>query len=177
MAQESVYWDILNTVAWNIQGLGLSFLNQPQVGKPTAAQQRSAVVPVNIRKLPTKEETLDTTPLICVCPHETPPRPEILSFEAGCGIQRRYYVEVVIIASGGRDFYTNLDVWLNWRQQINGLFQQTPLAGSVWPGAAQVFQMMADEGYVIARDQINDNYEYSGLGYWFIAAEQRTNPS
>src|SRR6516162_4517221 len=110
MAQESVYWDIINAVAWNIQGLGLKFLNQPQTGKPTTAQQTSAVVPVNIRKLPTKEETLDTTPTIVACPHETPPKGDVLSFEDGCGISKRYYIEVVIIASGGRDFYTNLDV-------------------------------------------------------------------
>ncbi len=160
---DSVYNDILNAVKLNVDDLGLQF--------------NSENVPSDIRKLPVKEEVIDTLPLICISPHQQPEKVTQLSFEPlDCGVQVEYMVEVVLIFSGGRNFATNLPLILNFRQSVRRLFQGPPLVGlSISDGSSLVWKIQAIPEYVFDYEELNNNYDYDGLAFVFTTAEQRIN--
>ena len=141
MAAASNYYTVLTAVKAVIDGLSLTL--------------NAAAVPSAVRKLPRAEETIDALPLICVVPPQEPDSYEWNSFE---GRNCQYPVEVVIVAAGNRDFTTNLDVYLSWRQAIRDAFK-----GPLLSGAPTVWRTDVDPELVIDREQVNNDYDYSGL--------------
>lgn len=126
-----------------------------------------AAVGVAVRKLPRAEETLDTLPLICVCPRGPE---QVEPFTTEDHVLVKYQVEVVIIAAGNRDLTdTNLSTWLSWREQIRRLFQ--------WglEGMTGCIKVDVNPDAPLDRGKLNKNYEYSGLGFRFWVVEARTN--
>ena len=156
----SVYDDILLAFVDTITGLGLLYNGNP--------------LPINLRKLPAREETLDELPLICVCPHDRPERFRQLSFEDDCGVEKQYFIQVALILAGGRDLSTNIEVVTNYRQRVSRAFSRAPLVGG-GPGAALVWDMQPEFETVFDRGAIADNYDYDLLAFWAKTAEQRTN--
>lgn len=150
----AIYNDILDAVVSQIQTLGLTL--------------GSTSVVVAKRKLPKREQGLDTLPLIAVVPSDKPETVKRLGFEDAVSVT--YRVDVVVIATGDGDPVSNLDTYLDWRQKIRRLFQEWPLAG-----VDSVYDVRIDPDTVIDRDALNQNYDYSGLTAWFLSAEQSTN--
>lgn len=146
----AVYNDILSAVQSQILSLGLTF--------------NAKSVPVTLRKLPAIIEEVDTVPMIAVCPKDEPEEYKRIGFEKT--MQVTYQVEIVIIAPGNRDFESNLDVYLSWRESIRNLFRQPPLAG-----VPEVWMMMPKGEVPIDRDNVNSNYDYSGLVIEFTTVE------
>lgn len=160
MTVASVYYDVLDAFVTSIQSLALTYQSTP--------------ITVQLRKLPTKEETIDSLPLIVVCPHTRADQFRQLSFEDDTGVEGTYYIEIVLVFTGGRDFLTNLDLLLKFREQVRRLFQRPPLVGS-GAGAALVWNIMSDNDYVLDQNMIAQNYDYEGLAFWAKTTEPRTN--
>lgn len=160
MAFVSVYQDILNAVDARINSLALS--------------HQGSLIPVKQRKLPSKEEEIDTVPLIVNCPQDRPEEIEQASFEADSGVFVTYHIETVLMFAGARDLLTNLDLVFSFREQMRRLFQGPPLLGT-GINLPKVWNVLPDLEYVLDRGMINQNYDYSGLAWWFKTIEQRFN--
>lgn len=154
MPEASVYYDCLSAVKVMIDGLALS-------GASTA-----------IRMLPKAEETIDTLPLIAIAPGD-PERVTQETFEDESGVNVVYSVDVVTIAASNRDFVTNLDRYLNWRQQVRRLFQSNELTGQLVGGKVWKIEIEPDPAF--DRAALNRNYVYSGMTLRIHVVEQRTN--
>jgi hypothetical protein len=79
-----------------------------------------------------------------------------------------YPVEITLSAGGNRDLASNLDVWLNWREQIRRLFQ-----GSQLPGVPQVIAINPDADPAFDRQTVADNYDRFRLTIRFRTIEPR----
>lgn len=134
-----------------VAGLGLTFDTAP--------------LPVLKRKLPRVSETLEMLPCLLVCPST---RPERYQPAAEGLVFLDYAVDVSMAAPGNRDWATNLDQYLQWRQQIRGLFQ-----GPLLAGVSAVYDTDITPGTPIDRTLVNSNYDYSTLGLLFSAIERR----
>lgn len=149
----SNFTTILSAVKDAVDTLGLMF-------------QGVAVATVE-RKLPRAEESLDTLPLICV----TQRGPEqVEPFDSENHVLVKYEVIVTIVAGGSHDFTTtNRDTWLTWREQIRKLFQ--------WElsGVSSVFKVDVNPEQPLDLSKLNQNFEYSALGFRFWSVESRTN--
>lgn len=144
---------ILTAVRNQVATLGLTF--------------NSSTVPVAVRKLPRAEETIDTLPLVCVCPRGAE---QAEPFASEGYVLVKYDVEVVLIAAGNADYTdTNLSTWLSWREQIRRLFQ--------WElsGISTVMKVDVNPDAPLDRGRLNQNYEFSGLGFRFWSIENRSN--
>jgi len=131
---------------------------------------------VAVRKLPVQSETIDQLPLICIPPSEDPEELELFSFENEIDVV--YHVDIVIIAPGNRDFVTNLDQYLAWRQQIRRCFQDNIAINAYLAGQGITANIWKAETYPLTpldRSQINILYDYSGLSVGFYSLEQRDN--
>lgn len=150
----ATYTTILNAVVSQVTALGLT------LGATT--------LPVALRKLPRAEETLDTLPLICVCPSDRPESVE--NFSSEDVVLVKYVVEVVSIAGGKRDLTgTNLDSYFGWREQVRRQFQ-----GEL-NGVAAVINTTISLDSPLDRSKLNKNYDYSGMKLVFHTIESRTN--
>lgn len=127
---------------------------------------------VLVRKLPRSDEAIDTDndadaalAIVVVAPNDAE-QVRHMSFE---GVNVVYTVDVVAITGGGLAKVATLDV-LDWRERIRRAFQ-----GDVLSGVSEVWktEMVPDPAY--NRDQLNRNYDYSGLRVRFHAYESRTN--
>jgi len=143
---------ILSAVREAVDSLGLTFGGSP--------------VPVVERKLPRAEESIDTLPLVCV----TQRGPEqVEPFDSELRDLVKYEVIVTIIAGGSRDFTTtNRDTWLTWREGIRQAFQ--------WelPGIEAVFKTDVNPEQPLDLGRLNQNYEYSAIGFRFWSVETRS---
>jgi len=149
----SVYWSILNAVASIISNLGLTF--------------GVTVVPIVVKKLGAVEQGLDTMPVIEVCPDRNPERVSPASAESQVFVE--YRLEVYAYASGNSDFTSqNLDVYLNWREQIRRQFQGTLLAG-----VPQVYDTDMQPEDPVDRDLMYQNYDLTLLAITFKTIEPR----
>ena len=168
MPASSVYLAILNQVGAIIQSLGLSFT--PPGG--------GTIIPlVEVLKEPKVQEYLETQgipgeagsqklPVISVSPQEEPqPAEPASTFQFVFLI---YPVDVSISAGGNRDFASNLDVWLNWREQIRAQFM-----GTVLPGVAQVYDTDTDSDPAIDRETLQENLDRGTLTIRFKTLETR----
>jgi hypothetical protein len=159
MALSSVYESILSAAAGVVTDLVLTF-NPPGGGNPVTPQ---AVV----LKAPKVQESLDTPlPVIAVSPAVEQQRTEPAATEGLVFVT--YPVEIAIHAAGNRDFAADLDVWLNWREQIRRQFQGTSLAG-----VQQVIDVNTDADPAFDRAAIPDNYDRSKLTIRFKTIEPR----
>lgn len=158
-ADQSVYATILDTMAAQIAALDLTF--------------NGKAVPVQVCKLPKKEETLNSTPLIVVAPSEQPE--SIEPFGSEDQVLVKYVAEAVFIGAGNRDFTeTNMDTWFRFREQIRRLFQ-FGIAGINLPGGVDLFyaEIMAEAP--LDRASLNKMYEASGLAFRFWVQEMRVD--
>lgn len=162
----SLYMDILNAVAGIVGGLQLTFAGR----NPT----------VEVLKEPKVQEFLETLaepgeagatplPVIAVAPTESDQFAEPASTEGY--VFTRYPVDVVISAGGNRDFQANLDVWLDWRQQIRLQFQGTTLQG-----VPAVYNVNTSPDPAIDRETLQENYDRGKLTLWFDCLEVRDGP-
>lgn len=152
MPAVSIYYSILQAVQSAVAGLTLTL--------------GATVLPVSIRKVPPPGEDLNAVPCILVCPSE---KPETVEDAAGEGyVYVSYGVEIVLVAAGNQDFTTNLDFYLNARQQIRQLFQGTSLAG-----VASVFDLEMVPETPIDRGAVSANYDYSALSVRVKSCELR----
>jgi hypothetical protein len=154
----SIYDSILEAVASVITGLNLTFTPSGD-GNPV-------IVAAAVLKVPKVQESLDTPlPVIAVSPavdrQRTEPAAEGLVF---C----MYPVEVAISAAGNRDFASNLDIWLNWREQIRQQFQ-----GIILVGVPQALVVRTDPDPAFDRQTAADNYDRSRLTVWVKTIEPR----
>lgn len=151
MANE--FSNLLTAVKESIETLGLTF--------------GGSAVGISLRKLPRAEETLDTLPLICVCPRGPE---QVEAFSTEDNVLVKYDVEVVLVAAGNRDLTsTNLATWLLWREQIRRLFQFELST------ITTILKVDVNPDQPLDRAKLNQNYEYSGLGFRFWSIENRTN--
>jgi hypothetical protein len=148
MSAISVFDSILNAVANVISDLGLSFT--PVDGEPV-------IVTAVVLKQPKVQESLDPPlPVIAVSPAVERERIEPAASEGLVFVV--YPVEIAISAAGNRDFAANLDVWLNWREQIRRLFQGTTLTG-----VPQCLDVNTDPDPAFDRTTVSNNYDRSKL--------------
>jgi hypothetical protein len=158
MAATSLYDSILSAVAGVINSLVLTF--EPPDGAPVTPE---AVV----LKSPKVQESLDVPlPVIAVSPAVEEQRAEPAATEGLVFVT--YPVEVAIHAAGNRDFAANLDVWLNWREQIRRQFQGPSLAG-----VPQVIDVNTQADAAFDRNALPDNYDRSRLILRFKTVEPR----
>lgn len=149
----SVYESILDAVATVVNNLTLTFNDQ--------------VVIATVLKVPKVQEILDTPlPVIAVSPAVERQRTEPAATEGLVFVT--YPVEISISAAGNRDFASNLDVWLNWREQIRQQFQGTSLIG-----VPQVWDVNTDLDPAFDRQTTADNYDRSKLTVRFKTIEPR----
>lgn len=154
----SVYMTILQTQANQVGALGVTYQN--------------ASVPVVVRKLPKKEETLDTVPVFVVAPSE---RPESIEpFGSEDQVLVKYLTECVFIGPGDGDFTSNLDTWLTYREQVRRLFQ-FGIPGIQLPNQANLFFAEILPEAPLDRASLNVSYDYSGLAFRFWVQEMRQN--
>jgi hypothetical protein len=148
MALPSVYESILDAVASVVSNLELTF--SPPTGN-------AIIVAAVVLKVPKVQETLDTPlPVIAVSPAVERQKVEPASGEGLVFVT--YPVEIAISAAGNRDFASNLDVWLNWRELIRQQFSGTSLAG-----VTQVIDINIDPDPAFDRGTTADNYDRSRL--------------
>jgi hypothetical protein len=157
--QVSVYNSILQAVATVITDLGLTFI-------PTDGG--SSITPTAVvLKQPKVQDSIDTAlPVIAVAPAAERQKTEAASVESQVFVT--YPVEVAVHAAGNRDLAANLDVWLNWREQIRQQFQGNKLAG-----VPQVIDVNTDPDPAFDRGAIPDNYDRSRLTIRFKTIEPR----
>jgi hypothetical protein len=157
MPLSSVYDSILVAVAGVVNGLGLSFTN---------AGGQSVTVAAAVLKSPKVEEVDSPLPVIQVAPAAERQRTEPAATEGLVFVT--YPVEVSLSAAGNRDFAKNLDVWLNWREQIRLKFQGTTLAG-----VPQVIDTNTDPDPAFDRQTVTENFDRSKLTVRFRTIEPR----
>jgi hypothetical protein len=169
MPLSSVYLNCLNAVALVLENLGLSFT--PDGGGPT-------IIPgIVVLKEPTVQEYLQTLgepgetgsaelPVIVVSPQAEKQPTEPASVEAYVFVT--YPVDITISAGGNRDFQSNLDTWLNWRETIRGQFM-----GTLLPGVPQVYDTNTDPEEAVDRETLQDNLDQSALTVRFETLEAR----
>jgi hypothetical protein len=169
MPLSSVYLSCLNAVSLIIQNLGLSFT--PDQGGPT-------IIPaIVVLKEPTVQEYLQTLgepgeigsaelPVIVVSPQAEKQPTEAASTYPFVFVT--YPVDITISAGGNRDFQSNLDTWLNWRETIRGQF-----TGTVLPGVSVVYDTEADPEEAIDREMLQQNLDQSALTIRFYTLESR----
>ena len=121
------------------------------------------------RKLPKVNETLDALPVIIVCPSQTPEEIGDASFDNLVDVF--YNVDIVFVAANNQDQSTNLDEWLEWRQQIRRAFGQPD---SITSTVASIWDIEIRPMAPLDRTQINNNYDYSGLTIRFKSQEVRS---
>lgn len=164
----SVYMNILNAVGLIIENLGLTFT--PAGGSPITPG-------VVVLKEPTVQEYLQTLgepnepgsaklPVIVVSPQAEKQPTEAACHEAFVFVV--YPVDITISAGGNRDFASNLDTWLNWREVIRGQF-----SGTVLPGVVEVYDTEPDPEEAIDRGTLQDNLDQGTLTIRFSTAEAR----
>ena len=154
----SVYYSILEAVGTVITNLNLNFT--PPGGVIINPS-------VTVLKEPKFQRQIDSPmPVIMVAPSIE--RQVIEQASAEGYVFVTYPVEVAISAAGNRDFVTNIDIWLNWRQQIRSQFCATLL-----PGVSQVFLSDADPDPAWDRELIQSNYDRSSLTLRFKTIEPR----
>ncbi len=167
MALTSVYLSCLNAVALIIENLGLSFT--PDTGGSTIIPQ------IEVLKEPKVQEGLETQgepgdgpqlPVITVSPAPERQPTEAAGTEPYVFVV--YPVDITIAAGGNRDFASNLDTWLNWRQTIRGQF-----TGTVLPGVSQIYDTETDPEEAIDRDELQNNLDQSTLTVRFSSFESR----
>ena len=147
----SVYNSILDAMVATIQSTNLAGINL-----------------VEKAKLPAAEESIDSPlPIIRVVPSENPERFEWTSYEGDVNVG--YEVQVVVIAAGNQTLVTGLDLLLNWRQLVRQAFGTRAL-----PVVPSVFDIETNPEVVIDRTLVNQNYDYSGLGFVVWSAENRS---
>jgi hypothetical protein len=154
----SVYENILQAAAAVVSNLELTF---------TPANGDAVIVAAAVLKMPKVQESLDTPlPVIAVSPAVERQRTEPAATEGLVFVT--YPVEIAISAAGNRDFASNLDVWLNWREQIRQQFQGRTLAG-----VPQVIDVNTDPDPAFDRGTVPDNYDRSKLTVRFKTIEPR----
>lgn len=152
MAAASIYYTILTSAQQAVSGLSLVLGSTP--------------LPVLIRKLPKLGETLDSAPVVLICPTEQPEK--IIDYATEGLVYVEYGVEIVIVAANNQDYLSNLDSYLNFRQQIRLLFQGTTLTG-----APTVCDMDMIPEAPIDRALVAADYDYSAISVRFKSCESR----
>jgi hypothetical protein len=153
---ESKWYEILTAVKEQIDALGLT--------------SDGTSLPVEIRKLPAVEESIQTLPCVLVAPGGSPEKIAQFSFEDDAGVSVAYPVDVAIVSAGNRDFVSDVDVLLAWRQQARRCFQSNSL-----PGVDRVFRILLNPDPAYDRGALNSNYDYSGFSLEVFVVEQRGN--
>lgn len=169
MPLSSVYMSVLNAVGLIIENLGLTFT--PDSGGATLIPN------IEVLKEPKVQEFLETQgipgeagseqlPVITVSPQE-----ERQPTEAACGeayVFTTYPVDITIAAGGNRDFASNLDTWLSWRETIRGQF-----TGTVLPGVPSIYDTLIDPEGAVDRAELQENLDQSALTVRFFSIEAR----
>ena len=138
----------------------------------TTIQALNLVIPqqVFVRKLPSAQETLDTLPLIIVCPNDFGERITYLGFEGNILVD--YPVDIVVISTGNRDFsQANLETYMDWQRQIRDKYQQVPVLNAT-PYLTQYcigIECLPDA--ILNRRLINQSYDYIELVIHFKVIE------
>lgn len=169
MALSSVYLSCLDAVSLIIQNLGLSFT--PDAGGSTIIPQ------IVVLKEPTVQEYLQSLgqpgepgsaelPVIVVSPQAEHQPTEPACHEAYVFVV--YPVDITISAGGNRDFQSNLDTWLSWRETIRGQFM-----GTVLPGVSEIYDTDIDPEQAVDREMLQMNLDQSSLTVRFSSFEAR----
>lgn len=150
----SVLGDILDEIVSEINKLELVY----PPNSPDAVE-----VPVKKRKLPRVGETIDTLPMICVCPAERGEQSKRL----GAQYEVKYFAEIVLISANNDDQRANLDLFLDWREKIRNLFLTEV-------GNFDVAFTGNDSRSTWDRAKISENYDYLPLDLSITTIERVT---
>lgn len=145
---QSLYDTILVAVQLQIENLGLLWNGNP--------------VPVIIRKLPVAEEVLQVLPIIAVTPTQDPAEWIRASFQ--CQEIVKHKVTVSIIASGNRDFVSNIDTYNFWYESIRTSFKKPPLTGV---SRVLVWRTQVKPNKMFDRSLLNRSYDFLSLDLYF----------
>lgn len=158
MGYASVADALLNEAKAAVEAIGLS------IG--------GTVVPVEVRKLPKAEESLDTLPLIAVCPGDQRPteRPWDTGSDGRARALREHPVDVVVIAASNRDPVTGLAEYQEWRQKVSKRFGAPKSLATV----RELYATNVVPDVPIDRNAYSKNYDYSGLSIRFACVELAT---
>ena len=120
-------------------------------------------LPVNMRKLPSQEETIDPLPQIIICPDEQEPKIERYAFQTPSNPQGTarvtYFSDVIIVASNGGDNVSNLSTFTTWLQQVSELFS----APTGLSGITGLQDCRCTNLKFLDRSKVNLDYDYFGI--------------
>ena len=146
------YFDALTGIANAITNLGLVL--------------GSTTVPVNIRKLPKREENLDPATQVLVVPSEKPE--DVKQWAYPNQVNTIYTCEIVVVTPNDGDQTSNLLTYFAWRSAIRLLFQGPPLANVIGCWYTKIVP-----GKPLDREKIAQNYDYLVLNVEVWCVERR----
>lgn len=141
----SIYQNLLDQAETLITALGLTLAGDPFT--------------VDVRKLPTAAETLDTLPVIFVVPDEMPGDQ---TWWTDTEVKRTHKFQVAFIMQGNRDPVSNLTEINSNRQEVIRLFTDPDSLDA--PEDGKIFDTKVDPAVVIDRNLYSQNYDYSLIG-------------
>lgn len=147
MSVDSVAYSLLTAVAARVEDLGFNL---------------DGAVPVVIRKLPKKGETVDAPVQITICHPEYPFKIERLSFQDK---NVEIEVQVVIVSPNKGDQSSNIDVYNHWLEIIAQEFEQPELAE-----VEEVWDTDVRTGVFLDRASLSNSLDYVGITIVFQTA-------
>ena len=147
---------ILDAVKVRVESLSLTDTTKGSPG---------GVVPVVLRKLPRRGETLDPPTQITISPPDAPDQVQYAFFG---GQWWKYTVLITIICPNDKDLVSNIDIYTQWRESIRGLFLTTDNPGTNL-GVPAVFDARVRPMVLFNRGMLSAGFDFQQLGVEFTA--------
>ncbi len=142
-----LYVPILNGVQWLVQSFAFT------LGRPLA---------VKILKEPVSRDQLDTAaPFLAVCPCQGD---GVEQWAAGIW-DKKYGVQVALVAAGNLDLTSNLPTWMLWRGQIMAALRDP--TGLQPQGITQVWRIEVLPDDPLDRSFIPQGFDFSSVRFRF----------
>lgn len=132
-----------------------------------ALQLNGAEVPVVIRKLPLKMETIDPATQILIVPDETPPKIERYGMATPTyptGIARtRFMTDIVVVSPNNLDYAKHIPTYVSWLQLISETFSAPTglVFGSQSVDGLQDCRCQPKQ--FLAKSKLNASYDYIAI--------------
>lgn len=126
-------------------------------------------IPVVIRKLPKKDETLDPPTQITICAKEVPETVKEITFANQVWLI--YHLLITVVSPNNTDdSATNIPLYTTWRQSIRQKFQGLNFATPI----TAVKNLETEQDVFLDRKAISDLYDYQAVGVEIEAVETRS---
>ena len=125
----------------------------------------SVVIPVVKRKLPRRQETMDSPTTITVSP---PDAPDSVIYAAFGAQWWSYTVNITVVSPNDQDLASNIDTYTGWRDQIKALFMP-PFASPPLVGVPLVWDMRVKPQVLFHRSMLAMNYDYQQIAVEFLS--------